>query len=138
MMKPIGVPADRIDGADKVTGRATYAADVKFEGQLHAMALRSSIAAGSISRINTAAAAAVPGVRGVYTHENAEAELNWRLSEQMIGLSGEALGASALAASGEPRPAGYLPLSSPQIRFAGQWIALIAAETIKPRPKRSA
>lgn len=131
MMKPMGAPADRIDGAAKVTGRAAYAADVKLEGQLYALALRSSVAAGHVSRIDTAAARVMPGVRAVYTHENAEAELGWRISDQLIALSGEALGAAALAASGEPKPAGYLPLTSPQIHFAGQWIALVVADTIE-------
>lgn len=131
MLKPFGAPSDRVDGADKVTGRAVYTADVRLEGQLLALALRSTIAAGDVTSIETAAALRVSGVRAIYTHENAEAQLDWRISEQLIALSGEALGLAALAASGEPKPAGYLPLTSPRIFFAGQWIALVVAESLE-------
>ncbi|MGD5446651.1 hypothetical protein QUS74_22555, partial [Xanthomonas citri pv. citri] len=67
MTPPTGVPRDRIDGVDKVTGRATYAADVKLDGQLYAFALRSRVASGLIRDIDIVAAGRVPGVKAVYT-----------------------------------------------------------------------
>jgi xanthine dehydrogenase YagR molybdenum-binding subunit len=130
-MKAMGLSFDRVDGAAKVSGSAAYAADVRFEGQLYALALRSTVAAGRIGAIDTAAAAAVPGVKAIYTHENAGPELGWRISDELIALSGEGLGLTALAAGGEPRPKGYLPLTSPAVHFAGQWIALVVAETLE-------
>lgn len=131
MMTPIGAPRDRIDGVDKVTGRATYAADVKLDDQLYALALRSQVASGLIRDIDIVAARCVPGVKAVYTHKNAEAELGWRVSERLIALSGEGLGLSAMQAGGEARPSGYLPLAADRIFYAGQWIALVVADSIE-------
>jgi xanthine dehydrogenase YagR molybdenum-binding subunit len=131
MLKQIGSARSRIDGAAKVTGRATYAADRKPDGQLYALAVRSPVAAGTITGIDTAPALAVPGVVAVYTHENAPARLDWAPAPEFMTLSGEALGRTALAEAEPEAPPAYLPLSGPDIVFAGQWIAVIAAETLE-------
>lgn len=131
MPKLIGTPTDRVDGTVKVTGAARYAADVKLTGQLYALALRSPIGAGIITRIDMTEAAAVNQVKAIYTHENAASALAWHLSEALLALSGEGLGLAALAASGARPPRGYLPLTSPEIYFAGQWVAIVVAESIE-------
>jgi xanthine dehydrogenase molybdenum-binding subunit len=63
----IGARPLRPDGVDKVTGRAVYGADVTMPGLLHGKVLRSPHAHARIVRIDTAAAAALPGVRAVAT-----------------------------------------------------------------------
>ncbi len=63
----IGAPAPRIDGADKVTGRAQYTADVKLPGTLWGKALRSPYPHAKIVHIDTTRAEAVPGVHAVVT-----------------------------------------------------------------------
>src|SRR5688500_13803103 len=98
MVKSIGAPHDRIDGIPKVTGGATYAADVKLKGQLYAIALQSTIAAGKIVALESASAEATPGVVAVYSHLNARQALNWIHSDELIALSAEALGLSAFPA----------------------------------------
>ncbi|MBM6581163.1 xanthine dehydrogenase family protein molybdopterin-binding subunit [Microvirga sp. BT689] len=130
MVKSIGAPHDRIDGIPKVTGGATYAADVKLEGQLYAIALQSTIAAGKIVALESASAEATPGVVAVYSHLNARQALTWIHADELLALSAEALGLSAFP-SGSSRPRGYLPLTSPEIYFAGQWIAVVVAESIE-------
>jgi xanthine dehydrogenase YagR molybdenum-binding subunit len=67
----IGAPVDRIDGPEKVTGRAVYTHDYRVEGMLHAVVVASTIANGSIVEIDTAAAREAPGVMDVMTHRNA-------------------------------------------------------------------
>ncbi|MGQ4807388.1 4-hydroxybenzoyl-CoA reductase subunit alpha [Candidatus Entotheonellaceae bacterium PAL068K] len=57
----------RPDGADKVTGRAVYGADVRMTGLLHGKVLRSPHAHAHIKSIDTSKAEAVPGVRAVVT-----------------------------------------------------------------------
>lgn len=63
----IGRRLPRPDGADKVTGRAIYGADVKLPGLLHGRVLRSPHAHARIVSIDTRAAAAMPGVKAVIT-----------------------------------------------------------------------
>lgn len=126
---PKGSPISRADGPVKVTGQATYAADRTLDGQVYALAVRSPVAAGTILSIDTTFADAVAGVLAIYTHENAEAALNWRPTSALMALGAEALGRQALAEA-EPRPQpDYLPLAGADIVFAGQWIAVVVAET---------
>ncbi len=55
---------------DIVMGQARYTADVKVEGMLHLKVLRSPHAHAKIVAIRTDKAKAVPGVHGVFTHED--------------------------------------------------------------------
>jgi len=63
----IGTRPIRHDGADKVTGRANYGADLSLPGMLHGVVLRSPHAHARILAIETSRAEAVPGVRAVIT-----------------------------------------------------------------------
>src|SRR3954453_16259642 len=69
----IGDPVDRVDGPLKVTGAAPYPSDFTFPGITHAVLVQSTIAPGTIRRIDVAKAEAAPGVLAVITHENAPA-----------------------------------------------------------------
>ncbi len=64
----IGTRPIRHDGADKVTGRAQYGADVKLSGLLGAFILRSPHAHANIKSIDTTEAEAYPGVHAVVTN----------------------------------------------------------------------
>lgn len=63
----VGKPLQRIDGIDKATGSARYAADLKLDNLLHAGLLRSPHAHAKVTHIDTAAAEKLPGVRAVAT-----------------------------------------------------------------------
>lgn len=67
----IGAGIDRIDARLKVTGKAEYAAEVPVANVAHAVIVTSTVARGRITRLDVAAAQAVPGVLAVLTHENA-------------------------------------------------------------------
>ena len=60
-------PTDRPDAADKVTGRARYAADINLPGQLVGKVLRSPHAHANIRSIDTSKAEALVGVKAVVT-----------------------------------------------------------------------
>src|SRR4029077_2377272 len=60
-------PNIRIDGADKVSGAAKYAADIVRPGTLHARILRSPVPHARIVSIDTSRAQALPGVHAVLT-----------------------------------------------------------------------
>ena len=65
--KWIGKRTNRPDGEDKVTGRATFAADSSQPGMLIGKILRSPHPHARIRSINTEKAAALPGVKAVMT-----------------------------------------------------------------------
>lgn len=65
--KVIGTRPIRHDGADKVTGRAIYGADVQLTGLVHGRILRSPHAHARIKTIDTSEAEQVPGVLAVAT-----------------------------------------------------------------------
>jgi CO/xanthine dehydrogenase Mo-binding subunit len=65
--KYVGTRPIRHDGVDKVTGRASYGADVTWPGTLHGFVLRSPHAHARIVSIDTRAAEATPGVHAVIT-----------------------------------------------------------------------
>lgn len=63
--KWIGKRTVRPDGADKVTGRATFGADFNLPGMLWGKVLRSPHPHAVIKSINLEKAAALPGVKAV-------------------------------------------------------------------------
>jgi len=105
--KLTGTPVDRIDGLLKVTGKATYATDYPVPKMAYAFLFKSTIAAGTITRLDSTAAEKAPGVLAVISHVNAP-KLNIK-----GGLRGGAL------------------LQSPEIEFYGQHIGLVVAETFE-------
>jgi xanthine dehydrogenase YagR molybdenum-binding subunit len=67
----IGKPVSRVDGRQKVTGGAAYAAEFQVPRVAHGALVRSTIASGRIAALDTAAAERAPGVVAVLTHRNA-------------------------------------------------------------------
>src|SRR6476646_3968876 len=66
----IGRSLPRLEGRDKVTGRAEYTHLMQLPGMLHAKIFRSTVAHGRIKSIDTSAARKVPGVYAVYTSDD--------------------------------------------------------------------
>jgi xanthine dehydrogenase YagR molybdenum-binding subunit len=69
--RSIGVPIDRIEGREKVAGAATYAFEYEQENVAYAAVVLSTIAKGTVTAIDPAAALELPGVLGVVSHDNA-------------------------------------------------------------------
>lgn len=128
-MSGIGISTDRIDGQVKVTGSADYAADRQVPGLLIALGLRSPVAHGRIVSIDVSAAQARSGVVKVYTHLDAE-RLDWRSDPAIDALGAEHLGRPSMGDEASRLPA-YRPLTGSEILFAGQWIAVVVAETFE-------
>ena len=112
MVQTIGTGVTRADARRKVTGAATYAGDVTPAGMLHAHLVTSDIAAGRVAAIDAAAARAAPGVVAVYTHEDLP---GWQ--------DVKAFGA------GGPGSTSFWPMKGPEIRYAGQPVAVVLGET---------
>ena len=65
----VGPATARIDAVERVTGRATYTADVRLPGMLYGRVLRSPHPHARIRHIDVSKAEALPGVKAVITHE---------------------------------------------------------------------
>lgn len=65
--RSVGESLPRIDAVDKVTGRALYTADIRLPGMIYGKILGSTIAHGTIRRIDVSKAAALDGVLAVIT-----------------------------------------------------------------------
>ncbi|HEX3176530.1 MAG TPA: xanthine dehydrogenase family protein molybdopterin-binding subunit [Methylomirabilota bacterium] len=101
----IGRPLRRVDGGEKVTGLTRFAADLALPGMVHARLVLSPYAHARIVRIDTKAAAAVPGVLGVFT--------------------GRDLGLPRLDSSSRNKS----PLAVDRVLFAGHPVVAVVADT---------
>ena len=112
-MTTIGEPITRVDGKDKVTGKAKYAAEFPIEGLTYAIMVTSTIPNGRIARMDTAAAQHAPGVLLVMTPANAP-----RLPE----------GGKAAKSAGGGRVLSLLQDDS--VHYNNQPVAVVVAETL--------
>jgi xanthine dehydrogenase YagR molybdenum-binding subunit len=110
----IGSPTSRIDGIAKVTGAAKYSAEINASGLVHGSIVGATIAKGRIKSIDTSAALRVEGVLTVLTHENRA-----RMADNDQAYKDD------VAPEGSP----FRPLFDDKIKFNGQPIALVVAET---------
>ena len=110
-----GGALDRVDGRQKVTGAAKYAADNIIPGLTHAVLVESTIAKGHIKNIDTKKAERAPGVLAVIYHGNAPK------------IPGYETGGNPAKppTGGEP----FRVFQNARIYFAGQPIAIVIADT---------
>src|SRR6478672_7018397 len=97
-------PLHRVEGREKVTGGARYAAEYPAENLVHAWPVLSTIAAGRVTDVDTAAVEQLPGVLRVWWHGNAP----------------------VLTDVGMPMLA---VLQSDEVHFRGEVVALVAASS---------
>ncbi len=69
-IKALGQSMTRIDAEDKVTGAAAYPADINLDGQLWMRIRFSDRAHARVLVVDTTAAAAIPGVQGIFTADD--------------------------------------------------------------------
>jgi aerobic carbon-monoxide dehydrogenase large subunit len=105
-----GIAVRRREDPPLVQGTGTYTDDVDAPGALHAHFVRSEVAHGRIAGIETAAAAAAPGVAGVFTGAD-------------LGL--EPFPPGPMAPDDMLRPT----LARDVVRFQGEAIAVVVADS---------
>ena len=105
---PIGRDTPRIDGPLKVTGVAHYASDFNFPGLLYAVPVEATIANGKITKIDTAAAEKIPGVRAILHRQN--------IGKIFRSTFGQGINGICI----ERRP----PFEDDVVRYYGQYVAL--------------
>ena len=77
----IGTRISRQDGPAKVTGTARYTYDIVRPGMLYARLVHCPHAHARITRLDTSAAEAMPGVKAVRIIQGAGTEIQWALDE---------------------------------------------------------
>ncbi|MBX2997366.1 MAG: xanthine dehydrogenase family protein molybdopterin-binding subunit [Caldilineaceae bacterium] len=97
----VGKRHSRVDGPEKVTGRARYSYDIRLPGQLYAKVLRSPHPHARITRIDTSKAERLNGVHAVLSSANVSDEITFYEEES--------------------------PLFSKTVRFVGDEVAAVAA-----------
>lgn len=105
----VGKSIARIDAKAKVTGEQVYVNDVKLPGMLYGVIVRSPYAHARILEVETSEAEAVPGVRAVIT------------SRDTPGIKFSFI----------PSLADKLPLESEKVRYVGDEVAAVAADTLE-------
>lgn len=111
--RAIGVPIVRKDGAEKVKGLADYTADRLPDGLTYGVFATSPVANGRIGSLDVTAAERAPGVVAVLTHRN--------------------LPKLPPLAALTPAPVGQalLPMQGDRVRYEGELIALVVADTLE-------
>jgi xanthine dehydrogenase YagR molybdenum-binding subunit len=73
----IGKRISRVDGPEKVSGRAKYTYDLHRPGMLYGKVVRSPHAHAKVVSIDTSAAEKMPGVKGVFIIQDKGSEIHW-------------------------------------------------------------
>ncbi len=112
MFTTVGKPERKVDAVKLVQGKPAFTADIEMRGMLVAKVLHSPVAHARIKKIDAAQARALPGVAAVLT---------WQDIPRVV---------YSTAGQSDPIPG---PLDSfsldNKVRFVGDRVALIAAET---------
>jgi CO/xanthine dehydrogenase Mo-binding subunit len=116
-LRQVGKPLRRVDALGKAVGATVYGADYTMLNMLHAKVFRSSEPSARIKRLDTSRARALPGVVCVLTGKDVPGA---KLTTDMPGQTGK----KARAGSDAP------VLASDVVRFVGEPIALVAAQTL--------
>jgi xanthine dehydrogenase YagR molybdenum-binding subunit len=113
----VGKPLVRVEGREKVTGKAKYSAEFALPGLTYGVLATSPIAKGKIQSIDTTAAAKELGVIAVLTHQTLP---------KLAKTPNDAAGKKDIGA-----PMGFLPLTGDEIFYAAQPVALVVADTLE-------
>jgi CO/xanthine dehydrogenase Mo-binding subunit len=116
-LRQVGKPLRRVDALGKAVGHTTYAGDFTMPGMLHAKVFRSTEPHARIHRLDVTRARGLPGVVCVLIA--ADLIDGGKLTTDMPGQTGQ----KRRAGSDAP------VLALDRVRFVGEPIALVAAET---------
>ena len=110
----LGTRMSRAEGALKVSGHARYAIEQKLDNLAYGVVVQSTQPAGRVTSIDVTAAKAAPGVLEIYTPQNPLK-----------------LGRATAYSKGGGATEEFTPLQDDVIRFNGQHIAIVIAETFE-------
>ncbi|MCD9856681.1 xanthine dehydrogenase family protein molybdopterin-binding subunit [Epilithonimonas sp. JDS] len=112
----IGKPVSRLEGHLKVTGSAKYAGEYEVDDLLYGYVVNSTITKGKIKSIDTSEVKKMEGIIEVFTHDN-------RPSTAWFDFQ--------YADMDAPPGTVFKPMKDNEIKYNGQPIALVVAETFE-------
>ncbi len=115
----IGASSKRREDVRFLTGNGNYTDDMNLRGQAYVHFLRSDIAHGTLTSVNTEAAAKMPGVIQIFTGDDFEAVGGMPCGWQVTDKHGEAMQ--------EPK---HPVLAHGKVRHVGEPIAAVVAESL--------
>src|SRR5262245_66282159 len=104
-MSVVGMSVQRVDGAEKVTGQAVYAGDLRLPGMAYAKVLRSPVAHARLCSVDASRARELSGVLAVLTRDS-------------VNVASNAFGAYVRDQQ---------ILATDKVRYAGDMVAAVAA-----------
>ena len=116
----IGQSVKRREDTRFLTGKGQYTDDITLPGQTHGYFLRSPYAHATIKSLDTAAAAAAPGVVAILTGEHFKAVGGLPCGWLINSLDGTPMK--------EPK---HPVLADGKVRYVGDRVALVVAETLE-------
>ncbi|MEQ9285175.1 MAG: xanthine dehydrogenase family protein molybdopterin-binding subunit, partial [Marinovum algicola] len=116
----IGASTKRREDVRFLTGAGNYTDDINVHGQAYVHFLRSDVAHGRITNIDTAAAAAMPGVVRIFTGADFEGVGGLPCGWQVTDKHGEVM-------KEPPHPV----LAQGKVRHVGEPIAAVVADTLQ-------
>ena len=122
----VGKPLPRLEDARFLTGQASFTADLDLPDQAHAVVVRSPHAHAGIEGIEVAAARAAPGVLAVHT----SADLGAAGIGAIPSLTRTPPFRFANADGSEMADAPQYPLARERVRYVGEPVAVVVAETL--------
>jgi carbon-monoxide dehydrogenase large subunit len=117
----IGQPVPRTEDPVLLRGEGRYTDDLNLPGQAYAVVVRSRVAHGVLRGIDTAEAASMPGVLGVFT------------AGDLIAAGVGPMQANVIGENRDRRPVvkpRQMALASGKVRYVGDPIAFVVAETL--------
>ena len=116
----IAQPVRRVEDPRLLVGHGQYTDDLTLPGTLHSVVLRSPHANARVLSVDTAEAAAMPGVVAVYTSKDLDAD----------GIGTRPCAVPIKNRDGSPRKSPPFPvLATGQVRFVGDAVAFVVADT---------
>lgn len=124
----IGEPVQRKEDWRLLTGRGCYVDDLAPANLAHAVIVRSPHAHARLTLVDTAPALAAPGVLAVLTGADYLAEALGPIPHAVGLMRAPDLAARVLTM--QPASTDHFPLASDRVRFVGEPVAVVIAETI--------
>ncbi|MBK9364299.1 MAG: xanthine dehydrogenase family protein molybdopterin-binding subunit [Rubrivivax sp.] len=118
----IGKSVERREDLRFLTGRGQYTDDITLPGQTHGVFLRSPHAHAVITGIDTTEAAKAPGVLGIFTGEHFKAVGGLPCGWLINNIDGTPMK--------EPRHPILAGLAGGKVRYVGDRVALVVAESV--------
>ena len=115
--RAFGAPVRRLEDPRLITGKGRFVDNISHPGMVHMVVVRSPYAHARITSIDTAAAAEMPGIVGVYTGADMAA----------AGFGG--IPCAWVVPDSDTKTPEHPPIAVDTVRYVGDAVAIVVAET---------